>query len=196
MPEEAMRGRSRLDPRTPLVVDTRALGRRPGSLRRLTRTVPAPAMLGIDVVGVPEGADLELDIRLEAVMEGVLVTGSARAPVHGECGRCLDPVVSVAEISFQELYVYPGHGDEEEELRLEGDLLDLEPMVRDAVVLALPLQPLCREDCPGLCPSCGQPLAEDPTHRHEQIDPRWVALRGLVDANPTHDEPKIDEREN
>jgi uncharacterized protein len=134
---------------------------------------------------VPAGADVSLGLRFEAVSEGVLVTGSAVAPLTGECARCLEPVTSTIEVSFQELYLYqPGTTDEKddgEERYLDGDLLDLESAFRDAVVLALPLSPLCREDCPGLCPDCGARLAEaGPDHGHgENVDPRWAALRQL-----------------
>ncbi|NDZ95280.1 DUF177 domain-containing protein, partial [Streptomyces sp. SID11726] len=84
---------ARLDHRNPLVFDTHELGRRPGALQRLNRTVDAPKDLGIKgVVGVPEGAPVELDLRLESVMEGVLVTGTARATAEGECVRCLEPL--------------------------------------------------------------------------------------------------------
>ena len=142
---------------------------------------------------VPAGADVSLELRFEAVSEGVLVTGSAVAPLTGECARCLDPVTSTIEASFQELYLYqPGAADEEddgEERYLDGDLLDLEPAFRDAVVLALPLSPLCREDCPGLCPECGARLAEaGPDHRHGgSVDPRWAALRQLDVSDPQRD---------
>ncbi|MSZ78010.1 MAG: DUF177 domain-containing protein [Actinobacteria bacterium] len=146
--------------------------------------VPAPADLGIEVLSVPEGAPVEIDLRLEAVMEGVLVTGTARAGLAGECARCLEPISDEIEARFQELYVYPQHQtphDEDDEVsRLEGDLVDLEPQLRDAVVLALPFQPLCEDDCPGLCPECGARLAEDPDHTHEAaIDPRWAGLSAL-----------------
>lgn len=184
MPDESRRTLSRLDPRAPLVLDTRALGRRPGSMREQTLTVPAPADLGVEMVRVPAGADVELDIRFEAVMEGVLVTGTARMPLTGECARCLDPIATTFEADFQELFVYPdtrsGGEAAEDEHRLEGDLIDLEPVLRDAVVLALPLSPLCREDCPGLCPECGERLADvGPDHHHEAVDSRWAALRAL-----------------
>jgi len=167
------------------VLDTRALSRQPGSSREETRVVPAPEDFGVEMVGVPEGADLELDLRLEAVLEGVLVTGTVRVPLKGECARCLDPIASTFEADFQELFVYPdtrsGGNADDDELRLEGDLIDLEPVLRDAVVLALPLSPLCREDCPGLCPECGVRLADaGPEHHHEAADPRWEALRGLL----------------
>lgn len=174
---------SNLDPRAPLVLDTRELGRRPGSQRGVTRTVPAPADLGIEVLRVPEGSPVELDLRLEAVMEGVLVTGTAHAGLEGECVRCLEPILDNVEIPFQELYIYPDHAvpDEDDDVSmLEDDLLDLEPLLRDAVVLALPFQPLCEDDCPGLCTECGARLADDPDHTHEAaIDPRWAGLTAL-----------------
>ncbi len=169
------------------MLDTRELGRRPGSQRRVSRSAPAPADLGIGVLGVPEGSPVELDLRLEAVMEGVLVTGAARVHVSGECSRCLDPVEDDLEVELQELFAYDDEDDEpedqdEEASRLEGDLLDLEPLVRDAVVLSLPFGPLCRDDCPGLCVECGARLADDPEHEHgERIDPRWAALAELTE---------------
>jgi len=181
----------RLDPRSPLVLDTHELGRRPGSTRTVQRTVAAPEDLGTDVIGIPTGTDIELDLRLEAVMEGVLVTGSVRGRAIGECVRCLGEVVENVDVSLTELYVYPERaavavedGDDEEDVReLEGDLVDLEPALRDTVVPALPFQPLCRPDCPGLCSECGARLADDPDHSHETLDPRWSALSGLLGSN-------------
>ena len=167
------------------MLDTRELGRRPGSQRQVSRTVPAPADLGIEVLQVPEGSPVELDLRLEAVMEGVLVTGTAHASLAGECVRCLEPISasdrSSIEVGFQELYVYEDHAlpeaEDDEVSMLQDDLVDLEPLLRDAVVLALPFQPLCTDDCPGLCPDCGARLADDPDHAHEEaIDPRWASL--------------------
>jgi uncharacterized protein len=179
-----------LDPRAPLVLDLHELGRRPGTMRRISRTAPAPADLSLGgVVGVPEGADLELDVRLESVMEGVLVSGTAAARTEGECARCLDPVVGDIAVEFQELYGYPDRvldGEQANgELVLDGDLIDLDQVVRDAVVLALPRVPLCRDDCPGLCPQCGARLADDLGHAHSTTDPRWAALAGLL-ASPVH----------
>ncbi len=179
MPEESRKA-PRLDPRAPYVLDVLELGRRPGAMTRTFRTVPAPAGLGLDIVGVPEGSDVELGVRLESVVEGVLVSGTARASLAGECIRCLDPIEGDLEADFQELYVYPDREGDDETSRLEGDLLDLEPVLRDAVVLALPLQPVCRDDCAGLCSECGAHLADDPGHRHEAADPRWEALRGML----------------
>jgi len=185
-------------PRGALVFDMRPLSRQAGSARARQLVVPAPEDLRLELARVPGGADVELDLRFEAVTEGILVTGSATAPLVGECARCLAPLASTVTASFTELYLYDGHdqhdGDDQhewhdeyeepdEERYLDGDLLDLEQAFRDAVVLALPMSPLCRDDCPGLCVECGVPLAEaGPGHRHEAApDPRWAALAQLDD---------------
>jgi uncharacterized protein len=174
------------------VLDTRELGRRPGSQREVSRTVPAPADLGIEVLEVPEGTPVEVDLRIEAVMEGVLVTGTAQVILEGECARCLEPIHDEVEVRFQELFVYDDKDvDPDEELEvsvLQDDLVDLEPLLRDAVVLALPFQPLCQDDCPGLCVECGARLADDPDHGHDEpVDPRWSALAALTE--PADDQP-------
>ncbi|MFI0784035.1 YceD family protein [Streptomyces lydicus] len=186
---------ARLDHRSPLVFDTRELGRRPGALKRVSRSVEAPRDLGNEVIEVPEGATVELDLRLESVMDGVLVTGTARATVKGECVRCLEPLERELDSDFQEMFAYPDADarvhdkdagddaeDEEDTLFLEDDLFDLEPVLRDAVVLALPMQPVCQDDCPGLCSDCGARLADDPDHHHDAVDIRWAALQGLAET--------------
>ncbi len=182
MPENR-KSQHRLDPRKPLVVDTRELGRRPGSMREVRFPAPAPEGLGVELIGVPPGAEIDLDLRLESVMEGVLVSGVATAPLTGECGRCLEPVSDTLAVDLQELFVYPDsepEGDDGDLARMEGDLLDLEPVLRDAVVLALPLTPLCREDCGGLCAECGERLDDLPEdHGHGAPDLRWAALQKL-----------------
>jgi uncharacterized protein len=171
-----------LDPRSPLVLDTKDLPRRPGAMRPVRHTVPAPGHLGLELVGVPAGANLGLDLRLESVSEGVLVSGTVSGPVAGECGRCLRPIADTLVVEVQELYAYEHSTtdettDEDEVGRLQGDLIDLEPALRDAVVLALPNHPLCRQDCPGLCPECGVPRDDlPPDHGHDEVDPRWAAL--------------------
>jgi uncharacterized protein len=169
---------SSLDPRDPLVFDIRDLGRRAGSMKEVDRTVPAPADLGGGVAVVQPGSDMELSLRFEAVVEGVLVSGTATVTVTGECARCLEPVEWDETVAFTELFLHEPGPEEEELPVLDGDLLDLDPVVRDAVVLALPLAPLCRPDCPGLCVECGARLADDPSHGHDRIDPRWAGLTG------------------
>ncbi|WP_030195082.1 DUF177 domain-containing protein [Streptomyces sp. NRRL S-87] len=186
---------TRLDHRNPLVFDTRELGRRPGAMHKVSRTVPAPDDLGLaGVIAVPEGASMQLGLRMESVMEGVLVTGITVAKAVGECVRCLEPLELTLNARFQELFSYPDADargrlkaepdddaeDDEDRYFLEDDLFDLEPVLRDAVVLALPSQPVCRENCLGLCPECGLSLNDDPDHHHDAVDIRWAALQGLV----------------
>ncbi len=185
----------RLNPRAPLVLHTHELDRRPGSMITVVRDVPAPADLGTEVIGVAVGSLLHLDLRLESVMEGVLVTGTARGRATGECIRCLTDVEQDIEVDLTELYAYPGKRpeedvDEDDVHELAGDLIDLEPVLRDAVVPALPFQPVCRPDCPGLCSQCGASLADDPNHHHDVADPRWAALQGLAldEGQPTNED--------
>lgn len=193
MPSSTPHLTKHLNPKAPLVVDTHELGRSPGSMRELQRTIEAPHPIGIDVISIPEGAPIDLDIRLEAVAEGVLVSVHAVATALGECVRCLDPVTVPVDLGFQELYRYQPDprnapsksraedpGDEDQLPSLVGELADLEPALVDAVVLELPFQPHCRPDCPGLCPECGMRLAENPGHHHEPMDARWQGLTSLV----------------
>jgi uncharacterized protein len=197
---------ARLDHRNPLVFDTHELGRRPGALQRLTREIDAPKDLGIQgVIGVPEGAPVVLELRLESVMEGVLVTGTARATAEGECVRCLEPVEQALEADFQEMFSYPDADDrgrviaepgddaedDEDRLFVEDGLIGLEPVLRDAVVLALPMQPVCQEDCQGLCSECGVRLADDPGHHHDAVDIRWAALQGFADSVEAGDKDEM-----
>ena len=173
-----------LDRRSGLVLDTQTLGRRAGAMKVIQTSVDAPTGLGTAVIGVSPGSPIELDLRLESVVEGVLVTGTATVAVTGECVRCLADISDELEIDVQELFVYPdSEASEDEASRLEGDLIDLEPLLRDEVVLELPFQPLCRPDCEGLCVECGADLNADPAHSHDTAtDPRWENLRGLEGA--------------
>ncbi len=182
--------------RSPFVFDVRELGRQPGAMREYRRGVPAPAGLGSDVVGVPEGAPLVLDVRLESVTEGVLVTGTVSGEpgtLRGECARCLDPIADDLGVELCELFAYPDSSTEattspDEIHRIENDHFDLDPVVRDAVVLGLPWTPLCRPDCAGLCSECGERLDDlEPDHSHDTIDPRWAALAAFAPPDPTND---------
>ncbi len=185
-----------LDPNSPLVLDLRALGlqQRAGSMITAERTVPAPGSMGVALASVPEGSPVELELRLESVMDGVLVSGTADIHVDAECARCLDPLEWDEAVDFSELFVYPATdgrgaevaelGDEEDPLpRIWEDCIDLELTLRDAVVLGLPLSPVCREECAGLCSVCGVRLDSAPGHAHELTDPRWAALAGLVEPD-------------
>ena len=186
----------RLLVRRPLVADVRELGRRPGSARPLVATVPAPDDVGTPVLHVPAGSPLELDLVAESVVEGVLVSGTVSGRLQGECARCLDPLDLATTGHVQVLYTYdpaePGQEGDGDVAALEGDLADLEPALRDALVLDLPLAPLCDEDCEGLCDGCGERRETLPAdHAHDVPDPRWAALADLADrlGTPTTDDP-------
>jgi uncharacterized protein len=168
------------DPRSGLVLDTHELGRRVGAMKTIRRVAEAPAGIGMDVIGVPPSSPVDLELRLESVVEGVLVTGTAVVQLQGQCARCLEQISYDEEVDLQELYLYPDkEPDDDEASRLEADLIDLEPLLRDTVVLDLPFTPLCRPDCAGLCLDCGANLNMDPDHRHDDhVDPRWAALTG------------------
>lgn len=168
--------------RSELLIDIHELARRAGEQRELHRQVPAPAALGIELIGVPQGAPMDLDLSLESVVEGVYVSGSVTVPLHGECARCLTGIDSSGTFEVQELYFYPDREAEEEASRIVNDQIDLDTAVRDAIVLELPFAPLCRPDCRGLCQICGANLNEDPGHTHgEQFDARWEKLGGLLE---------------
>lgn len=171
----------------PWVLSTRELARRPGNQRTVARTVPAPsgdAEIGLTgVIAVPGWSDVELDVSLESVTEGVYVSGTADARLAGECSRCLEPIGEDVQVRIGELFAYPDSVTEEttdadEIPRLVDERIDLTQAVRDAIVTELPMAPLCREDCPGLCVEFGERWADLPSdHGHETLDPRWAALR-------------------
>lgn len=171
-----------IDPTDPAVVDVRDF-RRAGESKTLQRVATAGEDLGNPVIAVPVGSDVSLDLLLESVVEGVLVNGTATFPVVGQCSRCLDPVTGQVSTSFSELFLWEepeevGEDDDPLPLVTEG-LVDLRETVRDAIVLDLPLAPVCDEDCRGLCATCGARLADDPGHHHDTADPRWAALADL-----------------
>ncbi len=150
------------------------------------KTVDSPSRIGLDMEAIENGAPLDLDLRLESVAEGVLVTGTVSGPTVGECARCLSPIEGDVEIHLTELFAYPDSAteattEEDEVGRVVDDYIDLEQTIVDAVGLELPLSPVCRPDCPGLCPQCGVALAgAGPGHHHDNIDPRWAKLAEML----------------
>ena len=183
----------------PFILNTHDLPRRAGEMKEYQLDIPAHVRIGVPLIAVPEGDLVELDVRLESVTEGVLASAEIYAIAHGECIRCLDPVEVVVDRKIQELYRYEPTNekgrkkrredddvdlDGEEELQMEGDLMDLEIPVIDAIILTLPVNPLCSEECLGLCPDCGEKWENLPEgHAHEVIDARWSGLDGLDFGN-------------
>lgn len=161
--------------KTPYKVDVRDLINRPGIQHERQLDILVPEDLGEALVAVKAGSTLEADLRLEAIHEGILVTADVSGTASGMCGRCLIDIELPVQVEFQELFAYSS--EEAFEFEVQDDHVDLEPLIRDAVVLSLPFQPVCRPDCPGLDPETGLRLAEMPDQEpHEEPDPRWSAL--------------------
>lgn len=154
----------------------------------VARTFAVPERIGAEMIGIPAGGDLDLDLRLESVSEGVLVTGTVGGATEGQCVRCLEPISGDVEISLTELFAYPDSAteqttDEEDVARLIDDEVDLEQLIIDGVGTELPLSPVCDDDCAGLCVQCGVRLAEaGPDHGHEILDPRWAGLAKFAEG--------------
>ena len=176
-------------PASPLTVDIIRLGRRPGSMVTLHNAIPSPVRIGSASIAIEPGAPLDLDLRLESVSEGVLVTGTVSGATTGECVRCLTPLEGRVEVGLTELFAYPDSAtqattEEDEVGRVVDDTIDLEQSIIDAFGLELPFSPVCNPDCPGLCPECGVQLADEPGHHHDLIDPRWAKLAEMLPPEP------------
>ena len=185
-------------------LNTYELPRRAGEMKEYVLDIPVKEKFGVDLIAVPAGEFIEVDARLESVTEGILLSADVYAVAKGECIRCLDPVEIVIDRKIQELYNYEPTNergkkkrksstedltsedlDVADEFMMDGDILDLETPIRDAIVLSLPSNPLCSQDCLGLCPECGGKWAELPEdHAHEVIDARWAGLGGLNLEDP------------
>lgn len=164
---------------------------RPGEHREREYDIAAPEKLGEGIIAVPAGENIHIDLRLESLGDGILVSADVETLAIGECGRCLEPLEQELEVEFQELFAYSV--DEAFDYEVHDDHVDLEPLVREAVVLALPFQPVCRPDCAGLDPETGERLAEPlDSSLDDAIDPRWAALSQLAstDNGETPADPK------
>jgi len=148
------------------------------------------------MVRVPAGGELDLAVQLEDVGDGVLVTALVTAPLIGECARCLDEFTASTQVRFRELFAAAAGGSGDDGYLLDGDLLDIESALRDALVLDLPLSPLCRPDCAGLCSRCGIKLADaEPGHAHPDQGGVWAVLKDLFgpeEADRTGDDRAAD----
>lgn len=180
---------------TPFAIDVYDLMHRPGEMRERTLDVVVPEDLGNAVIAVKAGSELHVDARLESLHDGILVSLEVDGTAVGECVRCLIEVRHRVEVEIQEVFAYSP--DEAFEYEVHDESIDLEPVIRDAVVLSLPFQPVCQDDCTGLCPKCGVRLLDNPNHEHEApVDPRWAALagfEGLADA-PTNQTDTTEEK--
>ena len=199
--------------KNPFLFNAHDLPRRPGEMREYELTFDVHEALGFEVLAIAEDEPIDIDLRIESVAEGILATATVRTEASGECGRCLDAVYYDVDESFQELYEYvedprqarkknkPGkkrvNKAEEEDLdedlvrQMDGELIDLDGPIRDAIILNLPINPLCEPDCPGLCPDCGMKWVELPEdHEHAPADIRWAGLENWGSGESDTGKPK------
>jgi uncharacterized protein len=161
----------------PLRLPVADLLRRAGAAREFSVSAQATGAAN-GVAEVAAGAEVRVEGTLEHVADGIVVRGWVHAPWQAVCRRCLRPITGEASVHVDELFEpAPLEG---ETYPLSDDTLDLRPLVRDALVLELPIAPLCAEDCAGICPHCGADRNESPCScRTDEPDPRWAALRSL-----------------
>ncbi len=184
---------------SPWALSVASLTASAGRSRDVDARFPAPSGIGDEVIGVREGDEVHVTGRIDSVVDGLVLTAHIDAPVHAECTRCLTPLDHAWGVDVTAFFPYDsaafadeaddGHevqivaGEEEDgdvyPLSDDRTIADLEALLRDTLVEALPLQPLCRPDCRGLCPQCGTNLNEHPDHRHEVTDIRFAALEEL-----------------
>lgn len=150
----------------------RDLLERPGGTRRIDIAEPVEHLRN-ELVTLPAGECVRVTALLERIVEGVLVTGTLSGPLALRCARCLMTFEGTFEVEVTELF---SSHPEEDEYQLGEHDIDLEPMVRDAVLLAMPFSPICREDCQGLCTRCGGDRNLSECTCVELTDPRWAAL--------------------
>jgi uncharacterized protein len=169
---------------TPYTINVYDLMHRPGEMREQTLVLPVVEHMGEGLVSVPAGATIDADLRFESMHEGILVSAELSSTAPGVCGRCLIDIELPVQVDFQELFAYSS--DEAFDFEVHDDHVDLEPLIRDAVVLSLPFQPVCRPDCPGLDPETGERLADQPEYKPREIaDPRWSALANFPASEDT-----------
>ncbi|MCI1984666.1 MAG: DUF177 domain-containing protein [Bifidobacteriaceae bacterium] len=207
---------------SPWAIPVAQVGSRAGQSLEIDRDFPAPSGIGDEFYGVAEGSDVRVEARFDSIVDGLIFTATATARVTGECGRCLTPIDRDEEIQLNSFMPYESTaamangassstgrggkaereetiiaGEEETEdinpLSPGGDFANIETLLRDGFTQAIPVTPLCRPDCLGLCPQCGLNLNDHPDHVHETTDIRLSALEGLKekleaarDANDSH----------
>lgn len=190
---------------SPWAVSVAQVASRPGQSKEIDSVFPAPSGIGDEIIGVDEGADVSVIGSFDSIVDGLILNARVSAPVHAECTRCLKPIQRDWTVNVTSFFPYEdksaanrggktGKNGKDEEVDIiagedeaedtyplldGGAWADLEAMLRDTLVEELPLQPLCRPDCKGLCSQCGEDLNEHPDHHHDVTDIRFAALEGL-----------------
>lgn len=185
---------------SPWAIPVAQVGSRPGQSFEIDQTFPAPSGIGDEFFGVAEGSDIEVNARFDSIVDGLIFSGTATARTTGECGRCLtdidrdqtislstfmpydaDPTQTVTPGSKHEEVIVAGEEESAEThpLSAGGNFADIETLLRDGFTQEIPMTPLCKPDCRGLCPQCGLNLNDNPDHVHTVTDIRLSALEEL-----------------
>ncbi|QUY62443.1 Ribosomal protein L32p-like protein [Gulosibacter molinativorax] len=166
---------------SPYAVNVATLINRPGTMQEMQLSITVPERIGEGMIYFDTGAELEVELRLESLVDGVLATADVSGVLTGQCSRCLQDIEQPWSGNITELYTF--ENEEGTEYVVQQDLLDLEGPIRDAVVLDLPFQPLCEPGCLGLDPETGEKLTEPLPEPEDIIDPRWEQLKGLLESS-------------
>lgn len=186
-------------PRTPHTqweIPVTQVSLRPGQSQDVDVTFPAPEGIGDDIIGVRAGDDVTISGRFDSIVDGLILTATISARVHAQCSRCATPLTRMWPVDVTTFFPYDAPeaantkgeveiiaGEEESEdvypLTHNGAFADVEALIRDTYVEALPSQPLCKPDCKGLCSQCGVNLNDEPDHHHDVTDIRFASLEAL-----------------
>jgi len=162
-----------------LVFDVTQLVSRPGATLRIQRSVTVPGLSG-PLGSIGENEPVQIDLAADSVTEGVAVSGTVSGTMHLSCSRCLIGYDRSFKQRLDETY-YFGGAEDHDGYDLVDNHIDLEPMLRDVIMLAFPLRPLHDENCRGLCATCGADLnVTDCGHTQEPEDLRWAPLRSAL----------------
>ncbi|MBT1164930.1 YceD family protein [Bifidobacterium felsineum] len=194
---------------SPWAISVAQIASRAGQSKSVDADFPAPSGIGDNIVGIKEGAPVHVTGQFDSIVDGLIFTGRLVAPFVSECTRCLKPIDEDWPVDVTVFFPYESAADKntarggkgkggkaakDEEVEIlagedesedtyplleNGAFADIEAMIRDTLVESLPLQPLCKPDCKGLCSQCGVDLNENPDHHHESTDIRFAGLAAL-----------------
>ena len=182
---------------TDWTVPVAQVGSRAGQTMQIDRDFPAPGGIGDSIVGVKEGEPIHVNGQFDSIIDGLIFTGTFTAPVTAVCARCDRDLsgdwseqvtaffpyedADAGKTKNEDVEIIAGEEESDDTYPLidNGAFANIEPLLRDTFVSALPLNPLCKLDCKGLCPQCGLDLNESPEHVHEVADLRFADLEAL-----------------
>lgn len=185
---------------SPWAIPVAQIASRAGQSKTIDADFPAPSGIGDDIVGIKEGTPVHVRGQFDSIVDGLIFTGRIVAPFVSECTRCLKPIDKDWPVDVTVFFPYEsaahdtGRGGKGEEVEViagedesedtyplleNGAFADIEALIRDTLVESLPLQPLCKPDCKGLCSQCGADLNEEPDHHHDIADIRFAGLEAL-----------------